>query len=147
MNAFVFRLERLLDLRRKAERERAKALGDAVRAEETQRRDLENAERELGRAGEQATGAVGGVTTAGALSNLRLAVRAAATRLEGAAESHREAEQGRVQEQDRFGAARKDRRVVERLREKREETWKREVDRSEQSDIDEVARRQRGGKE
>lgn len=145
MNAFVFRLERLLDLRRKAERERAKALGDAVRAEETRRQDLENAELELDRAGEQATGAVGGVTTAGTLSNLRLAVRAAADRLEEVAESHREAEQGRDQEQERFGAARKDRRVVERLREKREETWKREVDRSEQSDIDEVARR-RGGK-
>lgn len=145
MNAFVFRLERLLDLRKRAERERAKALGEAVRAEEARRRAREHAEQELDRCGEQVAGAASDVSTAGTLTNLRLAVRAAADRLEDVTESHRAAERSRDEEQERFGAARQDRRVVERLREKREEAWKREAERAEQGDIDEVARRNRGG--
>jgi len=147
VNRFVFRLERLLQLRSKAERERAQALGRAMRHEEAQRQALEEAAQRLDRCGEQISGVLGGVAPAGALTNLGLAVEAAARQVDSAADSHREAVGQTDEERERFGQARMERRVVERLKEKRQADWSLEASRTEQKEMDSVAhnRRASGG--
>lgn len=149
MNPFVFRLERLLHLRLRAEREKAKVLGQAVREEIESRRQVETATTDLGRCGEQVEEVSRGVARAGTLQNLALAVKAAAQRLQVAADSHQAAIKEVEVAQERFGEARQQRRVIERLREHRHEAWTQEVTREEQKDHDDSAinRRQSGGKQ
>ncbi len=143
MKGFVFRLERLLELRSTAERERAQALGQAMRKEETQRQALEDASERLGNCGEQIAGVLDNVATAGALNNLRLAIEAAMREVDSAALSHQAAIDQMRQERELFSRARVERRVVERLREKRHAAWTEEASRDEQSEIDGVARNRR----
>jgi flagellar export protein FliJ len=140
---FVFRLQRLLQLRTDTERERARALGLARLLEAARREALDHAQRDFERAGEQAGGEPGSVFRAGELRNLALAVEAAAGRVDEADASHRAAEAEVSEEMERFGLARRERRVLERLREHREQHWVEERGREEQKDIDEVAGRRR----
>jgi flagellar export protein FliJ len=140
MKSFVFSLERLLRLRAQREREQAKVLGQAARDEAARREALADAVRRLDRFNTQ-VGSTGGVATAGTLRNLALTVAAAADQVEQAEGSHRDAEGALEVEQERFGAARRDRRVLERLREQRQATWSVEAARAEQQEIDEIARR------
>ena len=144
MKPFTFRLSRILALRTRSERERARDLGLALGAEEVRREELRDAVARLRRFGEQAAGAVGGVTTAGALRTVGLSVRAVAEELESAAESHRVAEATLANEAERFGEARRERRVVERLRDRREAAWNQDASRHEQTEIDRLARRRPG---
>jgi flagellar export protein FliJ len=143
MKGFVFRLERLLELRSTAERERAQALGQAMRKEETQRQALEDASERLGSCGDQIAGVLDNVAPAGALTNLRLAIEAAMREVDSAALSHQAALDQMQQERELFSQARVERRVVERLREKRRATWTEEASRAEQSELDSVARNRR----
>jgi flagellar FliJ protein len=142
---FFFRLERILQLRASKEKERARALGGALREEEARRKALEEAAARLDRCGEQIVEATGKTTTAGALRNLNLAVHAAAGEVEAAEDSHRAAEANVDTEREKFGEARTERRVVERLRERRQEAWSVETSRSEQREHDEAARHRRDG--
>ena len=143
MKGFVFRLERLLELRSTAERERAQALGQAMRREESQRLALEEASERLGSCGDQIAGVLDNVAPAGALTNLRLAIEAAMRQVDSAALSHQAALDQMQQERELFSQARVERRVVERLREKRRAAWTEEVSRVEQSEMDSVARDRR----
>ena len=143
MKGFVFRLERLLELRSTAERERAQALGQAMRREESQRLALEEASERLGSCGDQIAGVLDNVAPAGALTNLRLAIEAAMRQVDSAALSHQAALDQMQQERELFSQARVERRVVERLREKRRAAWTEEVSRVEQSEQDSVARSRR----
>jgi len=143
MKGFVFRLERLLELRSTAERERAQALGHAMRQEETQRQALEDASERLGSCNDQIAGVLDGVAPAGALTNLRLAIDAAMRQVDSAAVSHQAALDQMQQERELFSQARVERRVVERLREKRRAAWTEEASRVEQSESDSVARNRR----
>jgi flagellar export protein FliJ len=143
MRGFVFRLERLLQLRSSAERERAQALGQAMRAEETQRLALEEASERLGNCGDQIAGVLDSVAPAGALTNLRLAIEAAMRQVDSAALSHQAALDQMQQERELFSQARVERRVVERLREKRHAAWTEEASRVEQSEQDSIARNRR----
>jgi flagellar FliJ protein len=142
---FLFRLERILQLRASKEKERARELGGALREEEEKRRKLEEAAAHLGRCGEQIVDAASKPTTAGALRNMNLAVNAAAGEVEAAEDSHRQAEARVDTEREKFSEARTERRVVERLRERRREAWSVEVSRSEQSEHDEAVRQRRDG--
>ncbi len=142
---FFFRLERILQLRASKEKERARALGGALREEEARRKALEEAAAHMNRCGDQIVEAAGKTTTAGALRNLNLTVRAAAGGVEAAEDSHRAAEENVETERVKFGEARTERRVVERLRERRQEAWSVEVSRSEQREHDEMARHHRDG--
>jgi flagellar export protein FliJ len=143
MKSFVFRLERLLDLRSTAERERAQALGQAMRKEESQRLALDEASERLGSCGDQIAGVLDNVAPAGALTNLRLAIEAAMRQVDSAALSHQAALDQMQQERELFSQARVERRVVERLREKRRAAWTEEVSRVEQSEMDSIARNRR----
>jgi flagellar export protein FliJ len=140
MKNFVFRLERLFQLRARREREQARSLGQAMRDEQARRDALDEAARVLGRCGEQIA-AAGAVAPAGTLMNLGLTVEAAAKRVEAAAESHRSAAESVASERERFSAARKERRVVERLRERRKGAWQEGRVREEQREHDDLAGR------
>jgi len=136
---FPFRLDRLLDLRHRTEKERAEALGRAAR-EEAERRDAkERAEVRLRDSREQAMPAAGAAQPAGALRNLGLAITAAAQHADATAAASDEARRALEGERHRYQEARRDRRVIERMREKRYEDWTREADRTEQREIDGLA--------
>ena len=142
----MFRLERLLQLRATKERERARALGQAVQDERVRRAAVESEATRLDRLEQQVEGK-GKVTTAGMRVNLGLTVEAAANQLEAAEASHRAAAESVVEEKERFGRARMERRVVERLRERRKDAWREDVVREEQKEHDGLAmQRAREGK-
>lgn len=144
MKRFAFRLERLRELRERAEREQASVLGAAMRDEQRDRDALSRAQADFERIGEQAGQAAQSATLpAGTLRNLDLARDAAGVRIDAAAEAVKQAQARVEEEQDRYGEKRRDLRVVEKLKEKRFETWKDDVSRAEQKDMDSVALRRR----
>lgn len=136
MNAFIFRLERLFQLRAKVERQRAQDLARAVHEEQERRAALAKAAERLDRSREALATGAGEISTAGALRNRNLAVDAAARQVDAAAGAHRAAIDHVASEERQFGAARMERRIVERLREKRRDAWDLEASRREQSEID-----------
>jgi flagellar export protein FliJ len=139
MKRFQFRLEKILQLRSRVERERAQALGRAMRAEQACREAVEEALSQLSRCNEQMAGSPEEVSTAGLLRNLGLTVEAAAQRLHLAERDHAEAVDERAEEQERFGQARIDRRVVERLREHQAAAHSLEASRHEQRELDGIS--------
>ena len=105
MKAFRFRLDRLLKLRERSEQERARALGDALRAEEERRLAVEAAKTRLERIGNQLEGTSSGIHTAGTLRLWRMTAAAAAEHVEHAESSHRDASGAVEKEQERFREA------------------------------------------
>jgi len=147
MKRFAFRLERLLQLRERAERTQAAELGAAMRAEETQRQSLELAEEALERAAGQGAHAANEPLTAGTLQSMEIAKQAMATRVEAEAEALTAATEKRGVEQAVWQDKRRDRRAVEKLKEKRLETWREDVSRDEQKTIDGLAQNRRPNEE
>ena len=148
MKRFAFRLERLRELRERAEREQASVLGAAMRAEQERRDALERAQRDYETSTEQVVRVGSGQTLpAGSLRNLDLTRDAASVRIEAAEESLRAAAEQVEAEQTIYGEKRRDRKVVEMLKEKRLEAWKEDVSRAEQKDIDHVALQRRSSRE
>lgn len=139
MSRFPFRLDRLLDLRARKERQQAEVLGRALREQVARREALEQAQERLGEAREQAAPGPGRVSPAGTLHNLGLTVAAAVDQRDVAAASQVEAEATLAAERERYEATQRDRRVIERLREKRFEDWTREEGRKEQQELDGLA--------
>ena len=148
MKRFAFRLERIRELRERVERERAAALGLAMRAEQESLDDLARAQRDLERAGESAAVVAGAqVLPAGTLGNFDLSRDAASARIDTAGE---ELEAARVRvgtEQERYGVARRDLRVIDRLKEKRLEAWREAGAREDQKETDSVALNRHSTKE
>jgi flagellar FliJ protein len=136
---FPFRLERLLDLKHRREKERAEALGRAMRDEAARREAMQRAEERLAESREQAQPPAGTTQPAGTLRNLGLTIAAAAQHVDAATTAQEEAGRALEGERQRYQEARRDRRVIERMREKRYEDWTREADRTEQREIDGVA--------
>ncbi len=148
MKRFTFRLERIRELRERVERERAAALGFAMRAEQESLEDLARARRDLERAGESAAEAAGAqVLPAGTLGNFDLSRDAAAARIEAAGDDLDAARVRVGDEQERYGVARRDLRVVERLKEKRFEAWREAGAREDQKETDSVALNRHSTKE
>jgi flagellar export protein FliJ len=143
MKRFRFPLERVLRLRELHERDQARVLGEALHAEREQRAALERAHAGLERAGEQVVRGSGVDLTAGALRNLGLTLQAAMLAAEAAADAHRAATESVVREQDRFKEARRDRRVIEKLREKRHMDWSVTSARAEQKENDSLTEARR----
>jgi flagellar FliJ protein len=141
MSPFRFRLQRILDLRAEAERVQAQVLSEAARAEERERATLDAAAVHLSRCGSQIADAARGASSAGMLSILNLAVQAAATGMAAARDSHTAATVRLAVEEERFGTARQERRIVERLRDRRLAAWSEQASREEQRDLDALARR------
>jgi len=147
MKKFRFRLDRLLALREQAERIEAAALGGAMRDEERERERLARATEDEMRAAEQAaaTGA-SGTQTAGDRAHLDLIRDAAARAADFAGESVAAARSRTAAAREAFGAKRKDRRTVERLKDQRQAAWHEELGRDERKTMDDVAQRPRTSK-
>jgi len=143
MNPFVFRLERFLKLRVHAERERAESLGEAVKAEEETRREAEAKAARVDAIVERVQDDAGDVATAGALRNRGLVLEAAVNQAETAEDSHRDAKKATDAERELWNKARVERRMIERLRERRADEWAASAAKAEQNDTDEVAARVR----
>lgn len=139
MKRFAFRLERLLRLRAREESDKARRLGQALSREEEARRAREAAADHLDRCSMQAGAAEGTVATAGVLRNLGMAVDAAVRLARQAAESHMETEEAVREVQEEYVEARREKRVIERLREREGKDWEEEHSREEQKDFDEIA--------
>ena len=82
----------------------------------------------------------------GTLRNLGLVVEAAVGEVEAAERSLRESLDRVAEEQERYGEARRERRVVERLREHRRENWTEDLKRDEQQEQDGLARHHAQGR-
>lgn len=148
MKRFAFRLERIRELRERAERAQASVMGAAMRAEEALRDSLVRAQRDFDTSTEQVVRAGGGPPQpAGALRNFELTRAAATARIDLATESLQVAQGEVVVEKERYGEKRRELRIVELLREKRLGAWKEDVSRAEQKDIDHVALQRRSVEE
>ncbi len=141
MSPFVFRLDRFLKLRKHAERERAEALGAAVDAEEKSKADAEAKAERLNAVADCITSEMGAVATAGALRNLGLVLGAAIEQAETAKGQHEDRQRETEQERERWGKARVERRVIEKLRMRKLDAWAHGAARAEQKEMDEAAAR------
>jgi flagellar export protein FliJ len=141
MSPFVFRLDRFLKLRKHAEQERAEALGAAVHAEEKSKAYAEAKAERLNVVADCIASEMGTVATAGALRNLNLVLGAAIEQAEAAKGEHEERQRETEQERERWGKARVERRVIERLRTRRLDAWAHGAARAEQKEMDETASR------
>ncbi|MBK8005960.1 MAG: flagellar export protein FliJ [Gemmatimonadetes bacterium] len=139
MKRFTFRLERLLQLREAAEQERARELASARHEEEARRNDAEEAARRLEEARRQAAESHAGYMQAGTLRNLELSIGALTVQRQAAAQQHEQSLERLEAERQQYEAARRDRRVIERLREQRHAAWGEEYNRWEQGVLDETA--------
>lgn len=139
MRRFDFRLERLLQLRSQEETEKARALGAAIRTEEEKRLASEDAQARLRRCCDQTGDSAPAAKPAGMLHNLNITVNLAADEVVAAEKDHRASEDALEVVRDEFGEARKDRHVIERLRERRRDAWVLDVSREEQKECDGVA--------
>ena len=142
MKNFSFRLERVLQLRLAAEQAQARRLGEARREEAEARLFSEAGAARVAEAIAQVAATPAALRTAGTLSNLILTVEAARARAAESARAHAEAVARLEVEINGFEEARQARRAVERLKERRLESWERDMERAEQSVMDEVASRQ-----
>ncbi len=141
MKRFVFRLDRLLHLRTTAERERGRALVEAMREEEAQRQAWRESAERLAQATAQLGRIQRDLSTAGNLRNLELSVNACTAVVRESETAHLAAMTNVEAEIRSFEEARMARRAIERLREQRRLTWGESVSRHEQQETDETALR------
>jgi flagellar export protein FliJ len=139
MKRFVFRLERLLQLRESAERERARDLGAALRSEADCRAEAVAGEARLAGARVQLAATSRGVAHAGTLQNLDLAIDALARESKALADQHERSLEKLDVERRQFEQARMAKRVLERLREQRRGAWNEAYRRWDQAQTDESA--------
>ncbi len=141
MKRFAFRLERLRELRERAEREQAAVLGAAMRAEHQRQQALERARAEAERARSGAAEvAMAAPQLAGLLQNLDFAHGMASERVDAAAAELTAATEHVDEERTLYGEKRRDLRVIEKLKEHRLATWREDNAREEQKETDGVAR-------
>ena len=143
MKKFTFRLERLLQLRERAERTQAAELGAAMRAESEQREALDRASAALDRAARDAAAPANGTFVAGAWLGLDFAKSAVAGQVEVEQQALAQAAELRTLEQARWQDARQERRTVEKLKERRFESWREEISRDDQKTIDGLTQNRR----
>ncbi len=141
MKRFRYRLEKLLQLRASTEQQQARALGDALQDEERDRRNLEEITAEHDRAQLQMENIGSGTPRAGVLVNVGRALRRFRSRQQAAGEVHQETLKRVGAERERFTEARKERRVLERLRDRKQAEWSAQYAKEEQASTDEVASR------
>jgi flagellar protein FliJ len=144
---FSFRLQRLLQLREAAEKERARDLGEALREEEARRAALRESQERLAEAQNQLASTPKEMSQAGTLRNLELTLQALDGEARTRESSHEQSMEVVEEERLRFEQARVARRVIERLREHRREAWGIEVNRMEQAMNDEAGQRGHAGTE
>jgi len=139
MSRFRFRLDPLLNHRKEEERERAAELASARSAEDVERRREEDlrAVEVAGRALLHGAHRNGG--PAGYLRNLETIVERVQEQAHGAEAARQAAEKRLVDSLRRYSDAAQARQVLERLRDRRERSWRFESGRREQDTQDDQA--------
>lgn len=148
MKRFSFRLERLLQLRESAEKERARLLGVALQAEDAARIAADEGQARLDEAREQYSQISRAPAQAGLLRNLELSVDQLSHQVALLREAHAKSSARVEEERVQFEEARMAKRVIERLKQQRRDAWNVELARYEQGLSDETASflmRERGG--
>jgi flagellar export protein FliJ len=141
MKKFSFRLERLLHLKQGAEDQQAKKLVNSMQSAEEVRARAENSAGRKEEAEKQMGDIRTGGIPAGVLHAAELALRAVRGKSDSDARDYRTAKANVVGEEARFHEARKERRSLERLREKHHHAWSSELKRYEQAETDAIAAR------
>jgi flagellar export protein FliJ len=135
---FKFPLQRVLELREKAEQEKASGLAAA-------RAQAESAQRayallsEVRRAGSEQLATAHGARSIGELQHLSYVLDRLDDRLAAAGEACRAAEQGAAASLGEFTLAVQERRVIEKLRLRRHEVWSAAEAQAERAAMDGVA--------
>jgi flagellar FliJ protein len=139
MKIFRFSLAKVLDLRERAEKEKAKSVADAREKSDSAREvkeSLEEIQRE-GRAKLAEAHKAGG--TIGLLRNMEFVLEKMEDHLKEAEEVCQTADEGLVESVKEYQQAFKERDTLDRLKARRMEEWKQEEGRREQKDLDEIA--------
>jgi flagellar FliJ protein len=134
---FRFRLQQVLDLREKQERHLATQLVAAVSAEEAARKALDclRAERNAG-----ADGVHDGLPhSVGELANLAFIMRQLDDRISGANDVVNAANESVSEAKEALTVAFKDRRVLDRLRERHEENYRATAEQTDRRAMDDIA--------
>ena len=134
---FRFRLQQVLDLREKQERHLATQLAAALGAEREAKDALNGlrAEREAGSDVVQE----GQSHSVGELANLAFMMQQLDDRIAGASDTVSAANNSVSQVQEALTAAFKDRRVLDRLRERHEETYRTTAEQTDRRAMDDIA--------
>ena len=134
---FRFRLQQVLDLREKQERHLATQLAAALGAERAAKDQLNGlrAEREAGAEGIQD----GQSHSVGELANLAFIMQQLDDRIAGAHDVVSAANESVSQVQEALTSAFKDRRVLDRLRERHEETYRATAEQTDRRAMDDIA--------
>lgn len=140
---FNFRLQKLLGLREAVEKQQATIFGAAAETEAQQQLKSERSAEQLDQIQSQLSQPTTESIPAGLYHAYGLTVEAAAARAEQDQAGLKEAQAERAAEEARYHEARIARKVVERLKERKESEWQSEIQQAEQKELDEVAR-QRG---
>ncbi|HET8654005.1 MAG TPA: flagellar export protein FliJ [Longimicrobiaceae bacterium] len=121
---FKFRLQRVLELRLRKEQSEAQRLADAQREEDSARAACEALARQRDAGARSAADAQTGRATAGQLQNLRFVVDQMSAHVERAQQAQDVAHEAVELRRADFTAAFRDRRVLDRLRERHLEDWR-----------------------
>lgn len=135
---FRFRLQRVLDMRQKSEEAAAMRLADA-RREEEQARDAVAQMQSARDQGMQAAAPATGTASIGQLQNLRFLVERLNHEVDQAEREVDEAGRQVGQRLEEFSNAFRDRKVLDRLRERALETWKGEEVQADRQAMDNIA--------
>jgi len=139
VRTFNFPLERVLEMRRELEKEKARVLSEARAAERgaVEVRDALVLQRDNGRESLSDVHRDGGAV--GHLQNLEYVLGCVDHQIRQADEVCKTAEQGVTESLTEFRAAFVDRKSLDQLRDRRKSAWKTQADRTEQKAMDEVA--------
>ena len=121
---FKFRLQRLLELRSKREQETATQLARARSQAEAARAAYESLAAARSESRERLQGAVTGAPSVGQLQHLSYVLERLDQRITEAGETMQSAEEDVRRTQGEFDAAFKNRRVLDKLRERHLEAWR-----------------------
>jgi flagellar FliJ protein len=140
MSRFKFRLQRLLDLRQKKEQEAASAVAAARNAAEaaTRREDELTERRDATR--QELLPAAGQTVRVAELHEIAFLVRALDERVQDAQKASKAAERSVQEKLGELGEAMRDRRILDRLKDRRSEEWRAEDARQEREIMDAIAR-------
>lgn len=137
MTVFRFRLQQVLDLREKQERHLATQLAAALHAEQIARDALESlrAERDAGAEGARQ----GPSRSVGELTNTAFILQQLDGQITDANDTVSAANNSVSEVKEAFTAAFKDRRILDRLRERHEETYRVTAEQTDRRAMDDIA--------
>lgn len=137
--SFRFRLQRILELREKSEQARARTLADASEQADAARRHQQAMHELHWLQRETASAASQGAITAGELQHFAFLLDRLDDRLVHGADNVQEAERLLAEAQSALHLASRDRRVLDRLKDRHVERWQVEGQHRDRVDMDEIA--------